>query len=137
LPENAFRPLLPVTQALRSPILFFPRDISRTRFPESLAAALTLCCGSLMDCCRVLLPFHDFYVPYFITVKHRCQSFFCAARDFQRDLQENGRQRWKLTTEFTMSFAKDDETEERLLQKLYDNTVKYFVQKGEQPDTIQ
>ena len=78
-----------------------------------------------------------FYVPYFITVKRRCQSFFCPARDFQRDLQENGRQSRKLTTEFTMSFAKDDETEERLLQILYENTVKYCVQKGEQNDTIQ
>ncbi len=61
-----------------------------------------------------------FYVPYFITVKRRCQRFFCPARQFQRDIQEKGRRNWKETTDFTKLFPGKGETEERLLQKLYE-----------------
>ena len=76
-----------------------------------------------------------FYVPYFITVKRRCQRFFCPVRDFQRDLQEKGRQIRKKITDFTKLFS-GGSREKGLLHNLFENTAKNPVQKGETHDTI-
>ena len=64
------------------------RDISRTRFPEPVAAALALCCGSLMDLAGFFFR-SSILCTYFITVKQRCQRFFRATLTFWKPAQEN------------------------------------------------
>ena len=64
------------------------RDISRTRFPEPVAAALALCCGSLMGHAGFFFR-SSILCTYFITVKQRCQRLFRAALTFWKPAQEN------------------------------------------------
>ena len=94
------------------------RDISRTRFPEPVAAALALCCGSLMDHAGVFFR-SSILCTYFITVKRRCQRFFCSALTFWKPAQE----KWPVFQQKSANLT-------RLPGKAWDERLKHEDQTG-------